>query len=371
MLLNKPVIIFVLFITIGAQISFAQMAESQAKSSDQSKNTKTIDPRLTEKGDRLLNTQAEIIFDLVNETLDKFSPQYPQPLERRLAFSLLDCVLHDVYAPARPPVHKFIQDRMLRLVKDIEHVKIEEGAKIWRLYNQGFIVRTKTVTLGFDIIRYSNRFQNFAFDPNDILARIAEQCDVLFISHSHPDHADEWVAQQFIAKGKPVVAPPDFWQDKEIFTKITHLVRKADELQSLLIQNGSVELKVLNYPGHQFQRLLDNELLNNVYLIFTPDELTFSHVGDQNKKADYEGTKKVGEQYHVDVHFHKTTSSQLVSDFDPEVVIGSHENELGHGIDHRIPYWRYNNWSKRMPYPLIVMAWGEKYHYKPSKKVNN
>ena len=366
MMFKKFVLILLVF-TLGIIRSDAQMAESPVKSGDQSKETKTIDPRLTEKGDRLLNTQAEIVFGLVNKTLAKVPPKYPAPLERRLAFSLLDCVLHDVYAPARPPVHRFIQERMLKLAKEVEHAKIEAGARIWKLYNQGFIVRTKTVTLGFDIIRYSSRFQDFTFDVNDVLARIAGQCDVLFISHSHPDHADEWVVQRFLDKGKPVVAPPDFWQDKEIYTQLTHLARKADTWHSILIKNGSTKLKVLAYPGYQVQRAINNELLNNVYLVVTPEQLTFSHAGDQNKNEDYRGTKQVGMQHHIDVHFHKTASSQLVKDFDPELVISSHESELGHGIYHRIPYWRYNNWSKNMPYPLIVMAWGESYHYKPAQ----
>ena len=364
----KKFIFLLLFLTLGIMRSYAQMHESPVKSGDQSKATKTIDPRLTEKGDRLLNTQAEIVFGLVNETLAKVPPQYPPPLERRLALSLLDCILHDVYAPARPPVHRFIQDRMLKLVKDVEQSKVEVGARIWKLYNQGFIVRTKTVTLGFDIIRYSSRFQDFTLDVNDILTRIAHQCDVLFISHSHADHADAWVAQRFLDRGKPVIAPPDFWQDKKIYKQLTHLARKADTWHSIQVNNGLSKLKVLTYPGHQAQRAINNELLNNVYLVVTPEELTFSHAGDQNKKEDYLGTKQIGKHHRVDVHFHKTASSQLVKDFDPEWVISSHENELGHGIHHRIPYWRYNNWSKSMPHPLIVMAWGESYHYKPAQK---
>lgn len=367
MILPK-VLMVLLLLGSGISDSYAQMAELPATNIERGKATILIDPRLTDKGDRLLNTQAGIVFDLVNETLAKVPPQYPQPLERRLAFTLLDCVLHDVYAPARPPVHRFIQDRMLKLVKDVEQSKIEAGAKIWKLYNQGFIVRTKTVTLGFDIIRYSSRFQNFTFDVNDVLTRIAQQCDVLFISHSHSDHADEWVAQRFLDKGKPVVAPPDFWQDKGIYKQLTHLARKADTWHSVQLNNGSTKLKVLAFPGHQVQRAINNELLNNVYLVVTPEDLTFSHAGDQNKKEDYRGTKQLGMRHPIDVHFHKTTSSQLVKDFDPKLAIGSHENELGHGIHHRIPYWRYNNWSKNMPTPLIVMAWGESYLYKRAQK---
>ena len=60
----------------------------------------------------------------------------------------------------------------------------------------------------------------------------------------------------------------------------------------------------------------------------------------------------------------------------PELVITGHENEMGHAIDHREPYWltyqrkvgsdRFGG-SRLIGYdvPLLVMTWGEAYHYRP------
>ena len=60
--------------------------------------------------------------------------------------------------------------------------------------------------------------------------------------------------------------------------------------------------------------------------------------------------------------------------FDPAVVITGHENEMGHTIDHREPYWlsyKRKSGSERFggdpdigyETPLLLMTWGESYHY--------
>ncbi len=66
---------------------------------------------------------------------------------------------------------------------------------------------------------------------------------------------------------------------------------------------------------------------------------------------------------------------RVVKGFNPALVITGHENEMGHTIDHREPYWltyqrregsdRFGG-SSELGYntPLILMTWGESYHYK-------
>jgi hypothetical protein len=56
---------------------------------------------------------------------------------------------------------------------------------------------------------------------------------------------------------------------------------------------------------------------------------------------------------------------RLADGFRPKLIIPGHENEMGHTIDHREPFWLTYNRLSKSPYPLMVMAWGEKYHYLP------
>ncbi len=336
-----------------------------------------INPYLNEKGNAYMNRQGKMFLDEINKSLTQYSPQYPMPRERYTALLLLDAVLHDPFAAYRPPVQAFFHKRMESLLHQIENTKVEKGAIIWKLYNMGFIVRTATVTLAFDLVR-GNSARSKDFELSDkIMNRFVHQCDALFISHRHSDHIDLGVAQEFIRQGKPVVAPPQVWKDKPIYNQIVHLKREAGIKQKLEIQNGVRKLNVVIFPGHQMSKIE-----NNVSLVFTPEGLSFAHMGDQINEnefmVDYQWIDKVAEQHHVDVLMPPCWTNEIyriVKGFDPELVIPGHENELGHPIDDRVPFWGDSEYLeltypqlKNSDYPLLLMTWGESYHYLPKKR---
>lgn len=332
-----------------------------------------IDPNLNQRGNDYLNRQAKAFLDQAQQILQKFPPQHPEPNERFQALLLLDAVLHDVHAAARPPIQHFYRTRMETVLKEIETTRVREGAMIWKLYNMGFIVRTKTVTLAFDLVKgESARNADFAL-PVDMMNRFVDQCDALFISHRHGDHVDESVAQRFIDQDKPVIAPPQVWADKPISKLITHLKREAHLEQNLSVQKGKRELKVVVFPGHQMERTE-----NNVSLVITPEGLSFAHLGDQINEepfmADYAWIDEVAKHHRVDVLLPPCWTNEILritKGFNPRLVIPGHENELGHPIDDRVPFWGDSEFLqltypqlKRSTYPVIVMTWGEGFHYK-------
>ena len=332
-----------------------------------------IDTALNEIQNQFLNNQAEALLQQANEVFSKYPPDWPEPEARPSALMLLDGVLHDVYAPQRPPVQEFFKTRMRQAIEEIEQTEITEGARIWKLYDHGFVIRTKSTTLGFDLIRgESARAEGFPISQ-EYMDRLIKQCDVLFISHYHGDHAEEWVAQSFIDQGKPVVAPSQVWKGKPINKLITHLERVPHTLQALPVQGGLKKLKVVVYPGHQGENIE-----NNVSLVITPEGLSFSHMGDQSNSNDFEWIDEVGNNHVVDVLMPNCWTTDIVrvaNGFSPALIITGHENEMGHTIDHREPYWltyqrregsdRFGGQSDiGYDTPLILMTWGESYHYK-------
>jgi hypothetical protein len=128
-----------------------------------------------------------------------------------------------------------------------------------------------------------------------------------------------------------------------------------------MIQEGKQELKIIIYHGHQ------KDILNNIPVIYTPDGFCFSHNGDQNygnMKEDTVWINDIKNHHKIDVLMYNSyMSSNWISGFDPELVMTAHENELGHGIHSRHPYWEMHARLKSIPYPFVVTAWGEKYHY--------
>jgi len=356
--------------------SFCALLSAAVSATAQSKPPK-IAPNLNEREDAYLSRQAEAFLNEARTTLARFPPQHPEPHERFLGLLLLDAVLHDVHAAARPAVQKFFHDRMETALKEMETTRVEEGARIWKLYNMGFVVRTKSATVAFDLVRGdSARNRDFALPP-EIMNRFADQCDALFISHRHGDHVDEAVAQRLIDQGKPVVAPPQVWAGKPIHASITHLKREAHTEQPLRIQNGKRELKVVAFPGHQMEKTE-----NNVSLVITPEGLSFAHLGDQINEApflvDYAWIDEVAKHHRVDVLLPPCWTNELLriaKGFNPELILPGHENELGHPIDDRVPFWGDSEFLqltypelKRSAYRVIVMTWGESIRYQPPVK---
>lgn len=337
--------------------SFGQELNAYSVSPD------SIDPQKTYWDDvnGFLDRQAQFSLGLVEQVLYHFPPGFPETLERKMALAMIDCVLHDESAPLRPPVQKFYHSRMTIALEEIERSKIENGATIWKLYDHGFIIRTSTVTIAFDLIRgYSSGADGFPVS-DDIMRKIVNQCDVLFISHRHKDHADETVAKFFLDQDKPVIAPNEVWHGKPIHQRITHIKPDPHKLQKIPIIGGTLTLNAVIYPGHQGENIQ-----NNVSLVFTPEGLSFCHTGDQANSEDFTWIDQVKDNYKVDVlmpNCWTTDIDRMSRGFNAKVIITGHENELGHSIDHREPYWLTYDRLHNTSCPLLLMTWGESFHY--------
>jgi L-ascorbate metabolism protein UlaG (beta-lactamase superfamily) len=341
----------------------SSLTESSATPADTLSFVTTEAPRhFFNKPEEYLDWQAKQILSLTGSAMLKYPPRIDEPLERQMAMLMLDAVFHDEKAPHRESVQDFHHRRTLFALEQIKNGEVKSGVKIWKLYNMGVIARTQTVTVAFDITRgYSSKSDSFALS-NEIMEKIINHCDVLFISHRHRDHADEEVAKMFIEQGKPVVAPPDIWEDKDIYSAITHLDRKAHEIQSLPLNNIDLNLEVVIYPGHQ-----GTDIPNNVVLVITPEKYSICHTGDQSSDDDWNWIDEVKNHFKVDILLPNCwTSNPLRTSkgYNPQLIIPVHENELGHTIDHREAYaLNYSRWN--VPYDKIIMSWGESFHYNP------
>lgn len=340
-------------------------------------NNDLIDPCLSKKSNDYMHRQQEALLREIGEVMDANLPQYPAARIRQTALYLFDAVMHDKYVAFRKPIQEFFHSRIEKAIIDIENTQIDEGAKIWKLYNMGFVVKTKSTTIAFDLVRAaSSNSKDFELSEK-IIKRIAKQCDVLFVSHKHDDHQDKVVAHIFLEAGKPVIAPEQFWKNDPIFTKITHLKRETDLVQTIKIKDGKTELNVVIYPGHQMS---GTDV--NVPLVLTPEGINIAHLGDQINEGDfmidYEWIDNVAKKFHVDIMMPTNWTNELTriaKGFNPELTIIGHEDELGHKVDDRDPFWGDTEHSEpslveflNSDYPHLLMIWGESYHYLPKKK---
>lgn len=315
-------------------------------------------PELLDAPDEWIGRSLAWADDILNE----YRPAVTEHPVRRAALIRLDDVLHIESAPAKPLVQRFYRERIGKAVAEIEGTRIAGGARIWKLYNHGWLIRTASVSIAFDIVP-GTRTPGFAVDA-EVLQRLAAQADVLFISHMHNDHANQAVAKMFLDLGKPVVGPEGLWHGEEIAHRLTYPRRSITEVHTLALRGGKA-LKYVAYPGHQ-----GKSPIVNVNLVTTPEGFTAVQTGDQSGDegpgGDFDWIAQIGQNHRVDVLLPNcwTNSIQRVArGVNPALILPGHENEMGHTVDHREDYTQTYNHLFGSRYPFIVMAWGESYQY--------
>jgi len=311
--------------------------------------------------DSLSDSQAQAQIMAVFDGLDVLPPAIPDPPLRRQYLEMLDSVCLYESAPDSPPIRAAFEARMAKALAEVQAAKVDSGAAVWMLYNAGVIVRTPTVTVGFDLVRGKMGIRD------DAMQQFVSQCDVLFISHDHGDHADDWVRDQFLAQGKPVVAPLSVWPENG---RLTRLTRQPQLRQELSVQGGRRTLEVIVYPGHQ------GDTENNVYCVYTPDRLGIMQTGDQANDPDFAWIDRIKDAPgRVDVLIPNCWSfdiARLVRGVNPRVVLPVHHLEMSHESSWRQTYaqtyGRYDGTNTSFggtlgqgyqAYPMSALAWGE------------
>ena len=265
-------------------------------------------------------------------------------------------LLHDTRLDYGTAFISYMESITANLLSELRKTKpTGNEIRIFRFYNHGFIVRTPTVTVGIDLVRGGNAAKPFISDT--LMRSVVEQCDILFISHAHGDHADIAVAKMFCEQGKSVIAPNEIWKDMPPQFRILRENEMIRESISLPAKNASLTVQV--YPGSQ------GNMLNNVYIITLPEGQTIMHTGDQDYSDDL--VAKISNNAKVDVLLVQCwmlPMDKFVSGIKPKLVISGHENEMGHTIDHREAYWLTFRRMTDIKAPFVVMAWGESYPWR-------
>lgn len=309
--------------------------------------------------DGLINAQTEFVLEHVSDLLeaDKPTPGEPSML-RKSALYLLDQIFHDTRLDGSPIVSAFLDKRMESVLASLAKPQ-KEGVTVYKLYNDGWIIRTPKVTIGWDI--YRGRDVNGAERRlmSDSIARaLVNECDILFLTHNHPDHVDPFVVDCFVAQNKPVIATDEILPDNK---GVTHFRKPVITETQFKAANGA-KLKATVVPGHQ------DELQNNIYVVTTPDGYTVCSTGDQWLKSDQEMVLNLqGEIPEVDVLLPICWAAklpELCRSFGAKLVLTGHENELGHHtIDHREAYWLSMYKLEDVTVPSALLTWGESIHY--------
>ena len=298
-----------------------------------------------------IQDQASIIIEEVYKVLSVYPPGTTVGSERKTALFALDALLHDTRLDNGTSFRAYMDKMAGDIAADLQKNKPSgKEVRFFRFYNHGFIVQTSTVTIAFDLVR-AEYIGSPAPVSESSMRSIVQQCDILFISHKHADHADYSVAKMFYEQGKNVIVPEEMWND---LSPQVRVLRGTDMIQETI---GSLGLTVCVYPGRQ------GTTLNNVYIVTLPEGQTIMHTGDQDASTDLDAKVAPVKVDVLLVHCWMIPMERFVSAVQPALVITGHENEMGHTIDHREAYWLTFRRMFEVTVPYIVMAWGESYSF--------
>ncbi|MHB1000518.1 MAG: MBL fold metallo-hydrolase [Armatimonadota bacterium] len=269
----------------------------------------------------------EDTFNFIKKGLEMNPPKTGNPAIRRELFLMLDNPLHvetgDEYHTA---LNEFYRSFMDGIVGEIRDARVTRGMRIWHIYNMGFVVKTPNHTIAFDIYtreKDPNRYW-MTFLTEKQTKDLAQIVDVAFVSHWHDDHASREFLDAMSAAGKTVYVPLDPDNYKKVEKGIIPIRTTSKDSP---IKVGDIRINC--YPGFQ-------DIPCNVYVVDV-DGYTISQNGDNCTHNIY---KDIAANHTVDVALANCWSgtNEYIMSLNPRIYITGHENELQHGISHRIAY---------------------------------
>jgi len=230
-------------------------------------------------------------------------------------------------------LRKFYKLRFDKLYTEIKSTQISNGPiKLWYVYNMGIVAKTKNLTIGFDL---AHKWINFD------IPQLADQLDILIISHPHQDHYDSSLVKRALKRGvtvvlpsgkvkkewrKPIHSDPKGKELKEIFGNSEHFISmgkdetkviKQARITALTAEHGKEELPV---PTRWF--LVE---VNGFTILHTDDaELIGSETGEAFKKIP-QGI----DIFLMDIRAPNRLPE--ISFLKPKIVIPLHHWEIFHG----------------------------------------
>ena len=296
-------------------------------------------------------------------------------------------------------VHEYCVSARERVFSEVAAAKIPKGSlRLWRIYNMGYIIKGPKHTVAIDITArpelYTIGDKYLIKDTNTVIwcksdwKRLADLADMIFVTHPHGDHYNRDGIEAFIAAKKPVVVPCDlvayatnrpakkgpdgkYVVEKEILTTAPCCVKLTEDHLEPVDVGG---VKVRNFRGNQGENVPCN-----VYLIDIDGVL----VADNGDNYDMDKERMLSKCPPADVIIASTWNNvqgmvkccAAAPGFDrtKSVLLPSHENELGHSVDHRESYREMYTSKDRLgnrefPWPRVhPLGYGESFLFKKTK----
>lgn len=226
------------------------------------------------------------------------------------------------------PILHYLRTAAEVSVAEIKNTKIKKGVVIWKLYNMGYVIKTRDACFAIDLVL-----------PNS--TKLADLLDFAIVSHAHGDHTDSPFLQSMVARKKAVYSP--FYPSGTIIDTTRELNFGDLHIRFTMNDQGGMPVIVSQ---------IDCGTGANRYTIYD--------VADARILSGLNPTGKVNLlvlhiQNGLDVF-------EAVDKVKPDLTVYDHVLELGHPVDkYRWTYdYTYRKLQNRDPAVGCVLTWGER-----------
>jgi hypothetical protein len=283
-------------------------------------------------------------FSEIRENLLMNRPQTGDLEIRKQSFACIDELVTGSYSKQQDEIYKFYRLMLEKAMIEINNEKVESGATVWQIYNHGFIVKTPSVLLAFDLYDYYGCAH---------LKELAGLLDVMFITHNHTDHLSPELEQEMVKLNKPVI--------RSVNSSVTHASTTINVGDSI----NEVKLLVTQHTGL-------HSIAIQMFEVVTPEGIKIFHTGDNQTSETLPVVNNVDILLlNAWVNESGWTSSiegsrNAINKIKPKVTLPGHILEIGHVLSagYVVTYsevFMVNEIDLGCEY--YVLMWGERYHF--------
>lgn len=242
------------------------------------------------------------------------------------------------YAYLFSDLRKFYKLRFDKLHTEIKNTQVPDGQiKLWYVYNMGVTAKTKNLTIGFDL---ANKWIN----PD--IPKLADQLDILIISHPHQDHYDSSLVKRALNRGvavvlpsgkvkeewrKPIHSDPKGKELKEIFGNSEHLI-SMDEDETKVVKQAKITALAAEHGKGELP-------VPTRWFLVEVDGFSILHTDDAELINREEAFKKIPQG--IDIFLMDIRAPNRlpeISFLKPKIIIPLHHWEIFHGKPNTVKY---------------------------------
>jgi L-ascorbate metabolism protein UlaG (beta-lactamase superfamily) len=275
---------------------------------------------------------------------------------RTAAITVFDSLLWEIDAnqPTPSDVTTYYSTRLARVATEMEQ-PVTTGFRVWAMYNHGFIVKTPTATIAFDLIEGKPESTGSARWDVQIPDAILNRIDVLMVSHEHIDHWDvnTRIPSTIRLRGGAVLYPRAGLQRINVTMLMSD--REVAQIRDLRItahsglHNAAIMIyEVVTVDGYRIVHTGDNQTSTSLPALQGVDLLLLNGwVNESGATTNIVGMKR------------------SIDKMRPNVMIPGHFESMSHLKSNRYRYIQgmelQNDALARTK--TVVMTWGERMDY--------